>query len=122
MLHEMKRVRQVNGEGRRRWFTSAYFDLIVWHDEKGRIEGFQLTYDKPVQERALTWRTDGGFVHEKVDDGEVPGQAKMTPILVPDGIFDAWKVAARFRDESSEMDPEIARLVLETLERFPGSD
>ncbi len=122
MLHEMKRVRQVTGDGHRRWFTSAYFDLIVWLDEQDRIEGFQLTYDKPVQERALTWRADRGFAHEKVDDGEVPGQAKMTPILVPDGTFDAGAVAARFREESGEIDPEIAGLVLETLESFPGSN
>lgn len=122
MLNEIKDVRQIKGEGLRRWFTSAYFDLIVWFDKRGSVDGFQLTYDKPTQERAITWRAGRGFVHEKVDDGERPGQAKMAPILVPDGIFDVQGVTDRFRAESAEMDPEIAALVLETLSRFPEGE
>jgi hypothetical protein len=119
VLREIKNVRQVSGEGTRRWFTSAYFDLIVWYDQRGALEGFQLAYDKTAHERALTWRAGRGFVHTRVDDGEIPGQAKMTPILVSDGLFDASAVAGRFRVESAEMDPGIARLVLETLAKFP---
>ncbi len=122
MLREIKDVRQVRGEGRRRWFSSLYFDLIVWYDNAGRLDGFQLTYDKTVHERALTWRAGRGFQHERVDDGEIPGQAKMTPILVPDGVFDVEAVVARFREESREMDTVIARLVLEILEKFPGKN
>jgi hypothetical protein len=119
VLQEIKDVRQVPGEGRRRWFTSPYFDLIVWYGQGGALDGFQLTYGKPVRERAVTWRAAGGFSHERVDDGEVPGQAKMTPILVPDGSFDAAGVASRFREESAKVDEGVARLVLEILARYP---
>ena len=73
MIHEVKRTRQVPGEGFRRWFTDSDFDLIVWYegqDEDGPIAGFQLCYDKQGAERALTWRRATGFSHEKVDDGE----------------------------------------------------
>jgi len=120
MLQEIKGVRQVPGEGARRWFTSLFFDLIVWYGQGGAPEGFQLTYDKPAQERALTWRAGIGFVHEKVDDGEIPGQAKMTPILVPDGMFDVSAVANRFREESSGIDQAVTRLVQDTLEKYPA--
>jgi len=119
MLQEVKDVRQIPGEGRRRWFASVYFDLIVWYEDDGSLVGFQLTYDKPTQERALTWRAGRGFSHEKVDDGEVPGQAKMAPVLMPDGLFDARAVAVRFRQESAKIDQEVASLVLDVLRRYP---
>ena len=119
MLHEVKGARQVQGEGPRRWFTDVYFDLIVWYDEHGGIDGFQLCYDKFEKERALTWRKAGGFRHEKVDDGEVTLQIKMTPILLPDGLFDAKAITERFSSESTEIDPSIARFVLGVLETYP---
>ena len=123
MIHEVKRTRQVPGEGFRRWFTDSDFDLIVWYEGQnvdGPIAGFQLCYDKQGAERALTWRRATGFSHEKVDDGET-GRAvssKMTPILVPDGIFDAGAVARRLQKHSATMDPEIARFILQTLSLY----
>ncbi|MFW5812247.1 MAG: hypothetical protein ACOCWS_04610, partial [Alkalispirochaetaceae bacterium] len=67
MLSEIKPVRQVPGEGFRRWFTDEEMDLIVWYDgeDQEQIEGFQLCYDKEVLERALTWRPEAGFTHHK---------------------------------------------------------
>jgi hypothetical protein len=125
MLHEVQGARQVRGEGFRRWFTDQYFDLIVWYegaDPSGPITGFQLCYDKTSRERALTWRTGTGFAHEKVDDGEGGRTlgAKMTPILVPDGIFDAAGVARRLAAHTSEIDGEVASFVLETIESYHG--
>jgi hypothetical protein len=121
MLHEVANVRQVQGEGPRRWFSDRYFDLIVWYENDGSVVGFQLCYDKNVKERALTWRRGFGFSHEKVDDGEGnPGRMKSTPVLVPDGLFDAAAITDRFRKESGKIDGEIARLVIETLESYPG--
>jgi len=119
MLHEVKNARQVTGEGFRRWFTDQYFDLIVWYGDDRSIEGFQLCYDKSVKERALTWRRGRGFVHEKVDDGEMPLAAKMTPILLPDGHFDARGITSRFRAASAKMDREVAQFVLDTLAGYP---
>ena len=120
MVSEVQRARQIPGEGFRRWFTDQYFDLIVWYegsDAAGAIAGFQLCYDKFNRERALTWRKGKGFAHEKVDDGEGPFalQAKMTPILLPDGVFDAEGVTRRLREQSAEMDPAVARFILGTL-------
>jgi hypothetical protein len=120
MLKEVSNVRQVPGEGQRRWFTDQFFDLILWYDHTSEILGFQLCYNKKVHERALTWRRGMGFSHEKVDDGEAPGQWKMTPILTPDGSFDAAMIASRFHRESAGIDPEIARFVLSTIAAYPG--
>ena len=36
MLVEYRNVRQIRGEGHRRWFSDEYFDLIVWYDGKRR--------------------------------------------------------------------------------------
>ena len=87
MLREILNVSQVPGT-HSRWFASTFLDLIVWYDKDMAITGFQLCYDKGREEKALTWRRDSGYSHNKIDDGE--GRAyrqKMTPILVADGVF-----------------------------------
>jgi hypothetical protein len=120
MLHEVEKVRQVPGEGPRRWFADQFFDLIVWYKKDGSVLGFQLCYDKNVKERALTWRRGIGFSHEKVDDGEgQAGRMKSTPVLVPDGLFDVSAITAKFTKESAEIDPKIAGLVIQTLGSYP---
>lgn len=58
MLNEIRNVRQIKGECSRRGFTDRYFDLIVWYDDERRLTGFQ---------------------HNRIDAGEVPGHARMTP-------------------------------------------
>jgi hypothetical protein len=42
----------------------------------------------------------------------------MTPILVPDGLFDAGAVARLLRGQSAEMDQSVAGFVLEKLEAY----
>jgi len=126
VLVEHRNVRQIRGEGYRRWFSDDYFDLIVWFDRIGggqsTISGFQLCYDRSGYERALTWTRADGFSHEQVDSGENhPGGMKSTPILVADGLFDSAGVASRFRQVSKGIDPEIAGLVMDKLAEYPGS-
>jgi len=126
VLVEHRNVRQIRGEGHRRWFSDEYFDLIVWCESPGsgrsNITGFQLCYDRNGYERALTWTRDHGFSHEKVDTGENrPGSMKSTPILVADGVFDSAGVGERFREASKGIDPDIAGLVQEKLAEYPGS-
>jgi hypothetical protein len=119
MLTEVRNPRQVEGEGLRRWFTDEYFDLIVWHDAAGEFSGFQLCYDKAGDERALTWRRGEGYSHERVDDGEIPGRAKMSPILVPDGAFARNEVAERFLEASAGIEQHLRKAVHERLLAFP---
>lgn len=120
MLREIQRVRQIPGEGRRRWFRDDEFDLIVWYTDDGELAGFQLCYDKEGTERAITWQATGSYVHARVDDGESPGEINASPILVSDGVFDATTVAERFRDDAGEMDRELADLVYQRILRYPG--
>ena len=61
MLREIPKVRQIEGEPHRRWFTDDHFDLVLWDDESRQIVGFQLCYDKHDGERAITWKEDSGF-------------------------------------------------------------
>ena len=123
MLQEVRQTRQIPGEPFRRWFADQTFDLIVWHFPDHTIEGFQLCYRKGPDEGALTWLKGIGFSHKRVDDGEdSPAHHKMTPILVPDGIFDRDHVLKQFEKESKEIDPEVVRTVMEMLKKYPETE
>lgn len=122
MFVERKNVRQIAGEGFRRWFSDQYFDLIVWYEDKaqadaGVVAGFQLCYDKKGQERALSWRWAAGFSHDLVDSGEVPGYAKMSPVLQHGGELPET-VIERFRYSSLDVDLLIVSLVCTKLEEY----
>ncbi|TFG59973.1 MAG: hypothetical protein E4H36_12870 [Spirochaetales bacterium] len=119
MLKENKNVSQVEGEGFRRWFMDDFFDLIVWYNnEGGEIVGFQLCYDKTGNERALTWRKSGSTDHMRVDAGETPFQAKMTPVLVADGIFDSGLVLEKFLAASEPVGRDERDLVAGVLKDY----
>ncbi|HTO22812.1 MAG TPA: hypothetical protein VMQ10_10000 [Spirochaetia bacterium] len=120
MLSEVPNVRQVAGQGTRRWFTDEYFDLIVWYGAGAAPVGFQLCYDKSTHERAVTWTAEHGYQHNRVDAGEVPGHSKMTPVIVADGAFERAPVAQRFREACSRIDPRVASFVLERLSSYPA--
>jgi hypothetical protein len=119
MLAEIAEVRQVEGEGYRRWFTDPDFDLIVWYEtaERSHVLGFQLCYDKRRRERCVTWRESGSVQHHLVDDGENPFSAKMTPVLVSDGIFDGPRVLDAFLRAAENVDEDLRRLVEHALLR-----
>ncbi|TAL36783.1 MAG: hypothetical protein EPN93_08170 [Spirochaetes bacterium] len=118
MLFEIREVRQIPGEGLRRWFSDEYFDLIVWHDDRDEISGFQLCYDKQGYERVMTWRRGRGYTHDRIDDGEVPGEPKKTPILALDGAFEPAGTARTFLDASRDIDRGIAGFVYETIRSY----
>ncbi|AFG38231.1 hypothetical protein [Spirochaeta africana] len=122
MLQEFENVRQIAGEGKRRWFRDQEFDLIVWFDpdDADSITGFQLCYDKQGTERAVTWRRNQGFQHHRIDDGEEPYAPKRSPILVADGVFHAENTAARFRQAAEAIDPAIRNLVCARLAEYPA--
>jgi len=120
MLSEIRNARQIAGEGRRRWFTDDFFDLIVWYGDGEAPIGFQLCYDKKERERALTWTIEHGYQHNRIDSGEIPGHAKMTPIIIADGSFERDPIAQRFRAASGGIDPAVAGFVVEKLDDFRG--
>lgn len=120
-LQEVQAASQVPGEPRRRWFTSRELDLIVWLDESGHPSAFQLCYDKPHAERALTWKPQTGFRHSAVDDGEADGlRYKATPILVSDGDFPSGRVGAMFAQAGVHLPPDIEAFVSSKLRDYPN--
>jgi len=119
MLKESPSVRQAPGEPRRRWFSSAALDLIVWVDENGAAVGFQLCYDLGADERALTWSAPDSFSHSIVDDGEGRDfRHKGTPILRPGSALDARRAAELFAAERAELPHGLAALVAAKLAEF----
>ena len=92
MLQELP-VTHRTTEPRRRWFADEYFDLVVW-TSKSAIVAFDLCYDKPRFERALTWSREHGWGHFRVDSGEDTPVKNRTPILVSDGLFPKAQVLA----------------------------
>lgn len=116
-LDEYPRVRQIEGEGFRRWFTNGYFDLIAWYKDDGTtMVGFQLCFES----RALTWTVEHGYDLSTIDDGEqgAPGSSKMTPVLVAGGDFKPRVVAERFREAAVSIDGKLADFILARIVAF----
>ncbi len=129
MLRELENVSQHKGEPRRRWFYCQAMDLIVWVDEGGMPTGLQLSYEDSGelsgelsgQRKLLTWLKASGYSHDTLDEGEDrPFRYKMSPVAVPDGVFDHVEVLGRFMAESKEMDNDIREFVAEKLREFSG--
>lgn len=120
MLQEIKRVRQTEETGRRRWFSDDFFDLIVWYDDRDSLLGFQLCYDLRGDQRVLTWHRRRGYSHDRVDDGEQVPQRDMTPILVADGLFARDSIITRFKERVGDIDRTVAELVVARLEAYDG--
>ena len=118
MLYEYSNVRQIKGEGTRRWFADDDFDLIIWYDYSDKIKGFQLCYDKQYSERALTWKRNGSYSHNKIDDGDVTFGNKKTPILVADGLFDKNIIGELFLEKSSDIDKDIVDFVYKKISEY----
>ena len=121
-LREIVQVRQISGEGPRRWFNSHEFDLFVWCDDSGNVNAFQLYYDKPRSEHALVWKRRIGSSHFAVDDGEGrPFRHKGSPILVTDGQFDVTRVADRLASARGHVPQGILDFVLTQMREYPQS-
>ncbi|MEO5917834.1 MAG: hypothetical protein ABIS50_26615 [Luteolibacter sp.] len=111
-------IRNVANDLDRRWISDDYFDLIVWYETEVQIHGFQLCYDKPGRERALTWTRERGFLHTAVDSGESKPTANRTPIVVADGTFPAGQVRREFIARSGLLPAEIRELVLARIKDY----
>jgi len=120
-LTEFKKAQRTADGRNRRWFDSSDMDLIVWYGEHDSITGFELYYDKNLDEHVFIWDADGGFAHLAVDDGEQKPvfEYKESPILVPDGHVDPNRISELFKDSCSLVPAEIVTLVLEKLAHHP---
>lgn len=119
MFSEMRDVRQIKGEPKRRWFADNGLELIVWFAEQERIIGFQLCYEINKEPKALTWHEGEGYLHTGIDDGEArSGCYKAAPVLIRDGVFDKENVEKKFAASSETLPKEIADFVRKKLAEY----
>ena len=116
MLREISSVRQIKGEPTRRWFFCSSLELTVWVED-GCYVGFQLAYDKPRAEKAVTWQlSTGDLRHTIIDDGEGrSGKPKSTPVVGADLPVNVWNVCGHFLRCGVDLPEEIRFLVCSTL-------
>lgn len=124
MLREIKHVRQIEGEPRRRWFTSAGQDLMLWFDADDNLLAWQFCYDKTAGERALSWREGQGMHLQDVDDGESGTAYKATPVLTREqdvaGLEDDEKrrIAQLFNTHSTKLPPPLRHQIVAHMCRY----
>ena len=91
-------------------------DLFIWFDDEGNIVSYQLTYDKPHNEKAVIWSQKSGFEHLSVDDGTRSGKHPGSPLLVPDGTADPAKLVSLLKDNAGELDPPLENFIVSGIE------
>ena len=118
MLEEII-VAQKEGDVFRRWFKDDFFELILWYNMTNySVRGFQLCYDIRRDEHSLTWIVGDGFVHSRVDEGNVPMRHPSSPTLMEDGLFPAKPVMERFIASCAGIDRAITRLVISKINEY----
>ncbi len=119
-LSENRDVRQRPDEGYRRWFVNEYFDLILWYESiRGELTGFQLCYDRHVDERAFTWQRDrrsNHYVSDRVDGRGIASMA--TAVLHGDAGSVPEDVLSRLNRERGELDAHLLQLITEKITEY----
>lgn len=121
MFREITSIRQNHNYSTKRWFTDSDMDLYIWFNQQAPAR-FQLAYNKRGREHAISWDSESGFSHYRVDDGEQQSQFKykMTPILLDDGEFDVATIARDFLKASENIDESLADFIYARLLEYPG--
>ena len=116
MLQEIHDIRQIEGEPRRRWFTSPELDIYIWYDDKDNVNQFQICYDKGPGEQALTWSREGSIVHHSVDDGESGiYRMKSTPVITGDTGYDPARIAGLIRQHGGKLEHDLYEFILNRI-------
>jgi hypothetical protein len=120
---EIRHVRQNRNERFRRWFSDDNFDLVVWYKPDESIDGFELSYDKTGQEKAIRWLSERGISHYLVDSGEQSPLANRTPILLAtNGKPEMGRVLASFLASKEGLPVKLAMLVQSKLREYGQLD
>ena len=114
MLREIQSVRQIAGEGHRRWFTDSHMDLYIWQDAAHTVCGFQLCYDKPNQEKALSWRQSSGFEHTLIDCANEPFD-QQTPLLTRNVPINKHHIIQLFHLHANDLPLDIKTCIGQKL-------
>jgi hypothetical protein len=109
-FYEIKNCRQRPDEPRRRWFSTRRQDLIVWFGDAERIVGFRYAYDATDGAFAVTWTTENGCRHDRLDAGHQPGRP-MAPLLQPTRQTPGRDVLLDFRRSCGRLESTLADFV-----------
>ena len=119
MLHEISNIKQHSQRQIKRWFADNDMDLFVWFSAQAPI-GFQLSYNKQSNEKAICWESGKGFQHYSVDSGEIePIKYKMSPLYSSDGDFDTYAIARAFLHNSEHIETTLADFIYARLLEYP---
>ena len=119
MFREISAVKQNPDEPPRRWFQGSTMDLFIWGHSEHQILRFQLSYDKPSAEKALTWDINEGFSHDRIDDGTRPGHHPGAPILLHDPNVDTESLAVEFGKHAAQIDNSISAFIVSKIREYP---
>ena len=108
MLQEIEKVRQIEGEGPRRWFVDEDLELILWYDAAHKLEGFQICYDKRAGQRTVTWKR------------VVQCNGNTKSILISDGPMNKNRVLAMVKRSSDTLETGLRQFILTRLEKHGG--
>ncbi|MFA7567003.1 MAG: hypothetical protein WCY01_08260 [Alkalispirochaeta sp.] len=119
-LVENKNVRQRPEEGFRRWFVNEYFDVIIWYESAaGELVGFQLCYDRSVNERAFTWRRGKRGSHYVSSGSDERGRPWIaTAVLHGDAGPVPAEVLDRLKNEQGELDDHNLDLIVGHVQSY----
>jgi hypothetical protein len=119
VLEEMTGVKPDKDGTPRRWFADGDFDLFVW-SRGGKLDGFELCYDKKGSERAVSWAEGKGWSRALIDQGEDNPSKNNSPIWLKDeGDFDARGLVVRFEQAAGKLDPAVYDFVRSKLASLP---
>jgi hypothetical protein len=117
MLREIGNVRQRPGQPACRWFNDELLDLFVWHDESGRINGFQLCFNKDTTEHALTYSESDGYLLNDVQ----PEESSLdmgSPVLAHSTALPFPRLLALLAERGAGIDSRVLQYVMEKLEAY----
>jgi hypothetical protein len=121
MLREIRNVKEIPGQGARRWFNDEHLDLFVWYDARGRIIGFQICFDKNTRtERALTFTEEAGYALDQVA-AEASVCDMGSPVLMRGGELPCHGLIAQLGERGETLERSLYKYLKEKLEGCPAA-
>ena len=118
------------GEPKRRWYQSDYFDLYIFyfrHSERAdrfadrEFVGMQLCYDIRRNQRTLEWKKESGFSHLAVKKGDgdtLSDHGASASLMHQGGEFESSKVIDHFMKACPSLPGQVRNFVLHKLAEY----
>ena len=118
MLNEIKKLKQNEEDGFRRWFTSKDMDLYVWYDENFTVSSFQLSSSDVSGEYLISWSTEEGLGFSRtLNHFSGALNYKGSTLLKTNPRFCLKQIFNNFISHSKRINRELVRFIINTLIR-----